>query len=186
MVLASQVLGSQQGFAHLAPRDLDALSRCFRAREHRRGDLVLRQGDPGDSLLIVARGRLSVMVRAPDGAQRLIAEAGDGAVLGEMACVDPAPRCATVIARTDSSAFVLSRDALHALRAHAPGLANAVYDVIHRASIARLRTAHEQLVARVGPAPRPVSGIVPRAAPATIAEGSLARQLRDLLRRSAS
>lgn len=186
MVIASSVLKSQKAFAHLAESDLAALACCFSARQVSRGDLVFRQGDAGDCLLIVERGHLSVMVRGPEGAQRVVAEAGAGAVLGEMACVDPSPRSATVLARTDASVFVLSRDALNAMRAHAPSLAAVVYDVILRAVLARLRTANDQLLARVGPPARPVSGIVPRATPRPIEESHVARQLRGWLRGSAS
>lgn len=176
------MLGSHRAFAHLSESDLAALGCCFRPRRLARGELVFRQGEAGDTLMIVEAGLLSVMVRGADGRQRVVNEAGAGAVLGEMACVDPSPRSATVIARTDATVFVLSRDALGALRAHAPALATVVYDVILRAVLTRLGSVNAQLVERVGPATRPVSGVAPRSA---VAEGA-ATGLRAWVRSLAS
>lgn len=43
------------------------------------GEPLLRQGDPGDCLYVVALGRLRAVVEQPDGSERRLGEAGRGA-----------------------------------------------------------------------------------------------------------
>jgi CRP-like cAMP-binding protein len=184
MAVSSEVLRSQRAFSHLSETDIAALASCLQSRRVARGDLVFRQGDAGDTLMVVDQGHLTVLVRDAEGKQRAVAEVSAGALLGEMACLDPSPRSATVLARTDASVLVLSRDALQALRAYAPGSAAVVYDVVLRAVLARLGEVNAQMIERVGPASRPVSGVAPRASAAP--PSSVAAQVRGWFRRSAS
>ena len=58
----------------------------------------MRQGDPGDSLLLVLSGRLTI---SKDGVE--IAEIGQGSVVGELAVFAAAPRAATVTAAGTAS-----------------------------------------------------------------------------------
>lgn len=57
---------------------------------------ILIQGRPGSSLFLVVEGEFEVLVRQPDGADRLTARVGPGATLGEMSLLTGAPRSATV------------------------------------------------------------------------------------------
>lgn len=64
-------------------------------RDLAEGERLTRQGDPGDELFFVLDGTVGVDV---DG--RAVAELGPGAVIGERALLDGAPRAATVTARS--------------------------------------------------------------------------------------
>ncbi len=71
--------------------------RLLRARP---GTVILREGDPGRSFYVIARGTVSVTTgneRAPT----LLAQLHDGAIFGEMALLSASPRTATVSAHTD-------------------------------------------------------------------------------------
>jgi hypothetical protein len=59
------------------------------------GSVLAAQGDPGDSLYLVLDGMLAVTV---DGQE--VGDVGPGAVLGEHAILDSAPRTATLTAKT--------------------------------------------------------------------------------------
>jgi hypothetical protein len=59
------------------------------------GEVLARQGDPGDSLFLVLDGTLDVQV---DG--RSLGDLGPGAVLGERAVLEHTTRTATLVART--------------------------------------------------------------------------------------
>jgi CRP/FNR family cyclic AMP-dependent transcriptional regulator len=60
------------------------------------GDIVFNEGDPGDVMYAVVEGEVDILV-----GPKLIETAGPGAVVGEMAIIEPGPRSATVRARTE-------------------------------------------------------------------------------------
>ena len=79
------------------------------------GDVLAKQGEPGDSLFLILDGVLDVSV---DG--RELGELGPGAVVGEHAILQSSPRTATLTARTpvrvaEAPADAVDRDALAAL-----------------------------------------------------------------------
>src|SRR5205823_12764517 len=62
------------------------------------GEAACRQGEPGDSLFVIARGRLGVYVDA-GGRETQVATMGEGVCFGEMALLTGEPRSATVRAQ---------------------------------------------------------------------------------------
>lgn len=80
----------------------------------RPAELVLREGDTGQSFYVIARGGVKVSRRGDDGADVALATLGDGSIFGEMALVSAAPRSATVAADGDCDLLEFDRDALAA------------------------------------------------------------------------
>ena len=74
------------------------------------GEVLIREGDPADSLYILVSGRLRVLVRQPDGAEATVSEVGRNEVVGEMSIISDEPRSATVIAIRDSELLSFSRE----------------------------------------------------------------------------
>jgi len=162
MSAPTEQLRALRPFARLDADALASLAACLRPRRFARGDIVLRHGEAGDVMFIIARGALSVQLRGSDRRHREVATLGPGDVVGEMACVDPAPRAATVLATAETEAFALTRDTLGALLAHAPEAAQAVLQALLHALLARVHEADARLVARIGEAAPTRSGVVPR------------------------
>ncbi len=80
------------------------------------GTVLIRQGEPAESLWVIADGQAEVI---GDGAVVRVAEAGES--VGEIALLRGVPRTATVRARTDLKVFELDRAAfLDAVGAHGP------------------------------------------------------------------
>jgi len=73
------------------------------------GTCLFRQGDPGDSMYVLASGRLRVFRKHLNGYGESIAEIAAGETVGEMALITGEPRNADVIAMRDS---VLARISL--------------------------------------------------------------------------
>ena len=61
------------------------------------GDVLFREGDPGDVMYAVIEGRIELTRRGT-----LIEDVGPGGIVGELALIEPAPRSATAEARTDA------------------------------------------------------------------------------------
>jgi CRP/FNR family cyclic AMP-dependent transcriptional regulator len=72
------------------------------------GEIVCRQGDPGDVLFVVQEGQLEV-VREEDGRETLLRVAGQHEIVGEMAVFDRAVRSATVKARGTARVLTLDK-----------------------------------------------------------------------------
>jgi CRP/FNR family cyclic AMP-dependent transcriptional regulator len=109
-------------FNELGDADLDALLASLRFRELEVPEVAWSQGDPGDFLVVVCHGRLGVYARNGDGPEIELGQSGAGEILGEMACIDPSPRSATVAALEPTLVGELSRDALAMLREYAPNV----------------------------------------------------------------
>lgn len=139
-------------FAQVAPGDLDTLLACLRWRTLAAGDVLFRQGDYGDALVIIADGSLSVRVRRAE-AEVEVGRAVAGEIVGEMACVDPAPRSATLVALGTTEVAELSRDALKAMRAGAPALAALVVGAVIREVTRRLRDIEGRVNRAAAPSP---------------------------------
>ena len=69
------------------------------------GEVLLKEGAPGDTLLVITAGQVSVRT----GELQLAVE-GPGATLGEMSLIDPAPRSATVVGVKSGTLIEISRE----------------------------------------------------------------------------
>jgi CRP-like cAMP-binding protein len=107
--------------------ELEDLARRMTLRRYRRGDDLLRQGDVGRSMLIIAEGLVDV-IAAPDGGgpPRSIARRHPGQPIGEMSLLTGGRRSATARALTDVVAFEIAREHLEPLLESRPGLAGAL------------------------------------------------------------
>jgi MFS family permease len=122
-------------FAPLPLPALEGIAGHLRAVEAAAGDVVVREGDPGDDFYIVEAGTLAVTV------------AGDtrppihpGGFFGEIALLRDSPRTATVTATSDCRLLALGRDQfLAAVTGHAESAAAA--DLVVSRRLAALRPA---------------------------------------------
>src|SRR5512142_2849716 len=73
---------------------------------------VIREGEPGDFMMLVIEGRIEVMKRDRWNASRLIAVLDPGKTVGEMSMIDGEPRFATCVAVERSLLAVLTRESL--------------------------------------------------------------------------
>jgi MFS family permease len=92
-------------FAPLAIGTLENLSRRLVEKDVAAGAVVIREGEPGDRVYLVAKGDFDVTCTR--GAFPTI---GEGEVFGEIALLRDVPRTATVSARTDAVVLSLDRE----------------------------------------------------------------------------
>ncbi|MDB2683114.1 EAL domain-containing protein [Alphaproteobacteria bacterium] len=65
------------------------------------GEIIMKQGELGESAYIIEDGRVEIVLNKPDGGEQIVGTRGPGTIIGEMAIVDNAPRTATVRAIED-------------------------------------------------------------------------------------
>jgi CRP/FNR family transcriptional regulator, cyclic AMP receptor protein len=95
----------------------------MRRRAYRRDEVIFHQGDPADSLHLIAQGHVSVRVTLAGGEFVIVAIFGPGDTFGELGLAGaPRPRTATVIALERCETLSLGRDQFESLRASYPGI----------------------------------------------------------------
>lgn len=105
-------------------------ARCGLA-EFAAGEVIMRQGDPGDFAYLIIEGEAEVFVEIPAGRIPL-ATLGRHNIIGELGAFTDMPRTATVTARTDLRALRIERDTLTRLAADFPAIAVAVIGELGR------------------------------------------------------
>ncbi len=140
-----------------------------------RGETLVAQGDPSDSLFMVLHGALSVH---HDGDFQPFAELRAGELIGEIGFFANVPRTANVVAIRDTSVLVLTRAAYQGLAQDSPAIAEALLAAL----ALRLAQRTEQLrTARRSPAARTVALIAGGTEPVPAA---FERQMREGLGRT--
>ena len=106
-------------FDDLSDIEFREVAERLESQTHAAGDVVVGEGDPGDSMFVIVRGRMSVST-AMRGADVVLAELGAGDFFGEAALLSGRPRTATIRAATDAECLVLSAASYQALTLRLP------------------------------------------------------------------
>ncbi len=105
---------------------LGQLAGRLRQRRFRRNEVIFHQGDPGESLHIVAEGSVKIVLPSPEGEEAIIATLRQGDFFGELSLLDGAPRSATAVSLDATVTLVLPRDAFQELLDQDRGLRDAL------------------------------------------------------------
>ena len=111
----SDVVADRDILRDLLPDGFDDLAARLELHSLDSGDVLIQQGDPGDSMYVLLRGRLAVRIENGDGSATKVDEVGPGGVVGELALLTGQPRTATVVALERSDLVRLSREAFEAI-----------------------------------------------------------------------
>lgn len=104
----ADILRRAEIFANVEETQLEKIGEMLKERRFRENQMIFRQGEVGDAMLIVADGRVKVYTQ--DGqAERVLAFFSEGEVLGEMALLTGEPRSANAMAVSDVRALALSK-----------------------------------------------------------------------------
>jgi CRP-like cAMP-binding protein len=94
-----------------------------RRRRFGRREVLFHEGDPGDTVHLIDRGRVAVRTTTPLGDVATLNVRGVGEVVGELALLDPASRrSATVVALEPAETLALHRDEFNELRRRHPSV----------------------------------------------------------------
>lgn len=97
------------------------------------GSVLLQEGAPGSTLLVVARGHVTI-----DKQGQRLAKVGPGTVLGEMALITGAPRSATATAEEDIEVFELERGDIERLSQTKPKIAEELVEYCRKRLLSNL------------------------------------------------
>jgi CRP/FNR family transcriptional regulator, cyclic AMP receptor protein len=104
MVASADALREIPLFKACSDRSIEIISGIVREATFPDGAVLVREGDPGDSLIIIRRGSATV-----DQGGTTVRRLASGDFLGEIALIDGRPRTATVVAAEPIEALVIDR-----------------------------------------------------------------------------
>jgi small-conductance mechanosensitive channel/CRP-like cAMP-binding protein len=117
------ILGGVDLFARLTEAQRQEIAAATALKTFGNGEHIVRQGDPGQSMFIVASGRVAVVIEPGN---RDVATIEKGGYFGEMSLLTGDPRAATVQARGDVVVLELGADVFRELGAADPHAIEAI------------------------------------------------------------
>ncbi len=124
---------------------------AMRARDFAPGELIIRAGEPGRALYVLASGSAEVRVSTESGGTATVVRMGRGECFGEMSLLSGDDASADVQACEGTTCLVLEREAFEGLVLEHPGLLRAFVRLVTRrlhtttAAMATAREKGEQL-----------------------------------------
>ena len=114
-------------FAGVSPEMLERLEHRMRRREFAPRSVIVREGSNDGSAFLVLSGRVAVQRKDPDsGIEFLLAELGEGELVGEMALLTRKPRTASVIALEATTCGIIEQSDFDQLLTEHPPAARAM------------------------------------------------------------
>lgn len=148
----------QHYIAHIAPRlrrsslferfsedQIRDIATVFTPCTVAEGEYLFKQGDRGDFMVIVAQGKLELHIDKEDGSRLFEKIIEPFELIGEMTCLDPAPRTGSIIALTTSEVLVLDRTSMDRLRTNSPRTYSSLLHTIWNRVSSRLRVTNEAI-----------------------------------------
>jgi CRP-like cAMP-binding protein len=132
-------------FDAMSDSERSGLARFMHEHTFTNGETVCLRGHPGNTMFVILQGAFSVVVQGKKNETLEIARVESGEVFGEMFCIDPAPRPATVLATGPTTTLEMGREDLARMRREAPQSAAALVTVVFREIVRRLRRVDDRV-----------------------------------------
>ncbi|KYF54647.1 cyclic nucleotide-binding domain-containing protein [Sorangium sp. So ce854] len=132
-------------FKGLTASALELISRVASEETHALGTKIFQHGDPGDKLYILLEGKVRISREIAGIGEEALAVLGPGAVFGEMALLDEAPRSADARVHERCRLLTVSKDAFEDLLFLHKELAYEVLWNVVRMLVQRLRETNNKL-----------------------------------------
>lgn len=130
----------------LTPQEADILGSLMPRVRARAGQVLIREGEVGDWMLLLLAGTVDVIKTAQGGGVSRLAVIKHGTAVGEMSMLDSAPRYATCVAIDEVQAGVLTRGVIARLIHEHPAIGAKLLVKLTQLLAQRLRNTSNQLV----------------------------------------
>jgi len=114
-------------------------------KEQSTADVLLKEGDKADFVLLVLTGALEVFVER-ESQHLVLTEAGPGTILGELAVLCGIPRSASVKAKEESAVLEWTDEAFRTLLLRDPSLSQRIFREALRTLIDKERSLIDSLI----------------------------------------
>ncbi|HNQ79435.1 MAG TPA: cyclic nucleotide-binding domain-containing protein [Acidobacteriota bacterium] len=109
-----EILKQMVLFHDLDSLELIQLSKLVTHKKYEKGDMVLAEGDMGDSLFVVKNGQFRAFV-IRNGVEQQLATFNVGDSFGEMSLIDKQPRSASISALSDGELLEFTKESFETI-----------------------------------------------------------------------
>ncbi|MFL5865969.1 MAG: Crp/Fnr family transcriptional regulator [Thermoleophilaceae bacterium] len=150
------LLARTEVFADLSERELEEVAQVAVPRSWERGEVIFREGDPGDTCYLIRDGAVILTREHQDGRMIALAELRTGGMFGELAMFRAEPRSATAEAIEETTAVALLAPDLQRLIKRSPDIASkllaALAERVSRTTERLLQQSFQTVAGRVASA----------------------------------
>jgi len=119
-------------FSGLSPAELAAIAAVTKELDYPERKEVIRQNDMGETVFLIIKGRVEVIMEQADGKKVVLDHIGSGGAFGEMALIDNAPRSATIRTVEASQFLILHKQEFKETAMEFPRIALQICSVLSR------------------------------------------------------
>lgn len=117
-------------FQRLTPRQARYLEQCALVRTFKRRAIIYSPTEPGQSVMVLASGRVKIKDVTPDGKETILAFIEEGEIFGELALFGAEPRDEFAVAVESSRILVIPREDLLWLMRQRPDVALSITKLV--------------------------------------------------------
>jgi cAMP-dependent protein kinase regulator len=114
-------------FSDLKKEELSRVMEKIQAKRFAKGKAVCREGDPGNSIYIISRGKVAITRRPPGKEKTVLNELKEGDFFGEFGFFSNARRQATVEALTDTEVLEITQGDLGKITQEFPSVSKVLF-----------------------------------------------------------
>lgn len=171
-------LNSVQLFDGLDEQQKHIVESLATSRNYAKNSVILREGEPGDAMYFITRGKVRVYVSEPGGKEFTLSTMEAGEHFGELALLDDAPRSASVMALEDSNLSVINKSDFTRVTLENPAigvilmknLAARIRELTERAKSLALQDVYGRIRTLIMDLAEPASSNAPEDDPLTVPE----------------
>lgn len=132
-------------FKGMSTSDRQAVEKYFTKKACESGEVICKEGDPGDSMFIILKGSVEILrSKRREEKTEVAAVVEAGQVVGEAAIIDARPRNATVRAKEKCEILLIPKMALDAFKKEHPSAVLSLYESILGQISARFRAVSDK------------------------------------------
>lgn len=121
-------------FSDFARDELVEVIRGLNLLSFQPGDILITEGEPGESLLVISSGSVKAFVKNKEGRNVQVREMKEGEFFGEISLLSGSPRTATITASTSCDLLELDRETLWDIEKRYPNVKVVVQEFSERRS----------------------------------------------------
>jgi cAMP-dependent protein kinase regulator len=151
-VFAQRELPQSPLFEVLTDEERAALVKEMDLEQHREGDIIISEGEPGSSMYLISSGEVKVYTRGAGGTggSVYLAKLGEGDFFGEVSVLTGKPRTATITASQPTELLRLDKEKLDNALAKLPGIRKVLDDFYKKRAKHTVEAMIESLKKRGG------------------------------------
>ncbi len=129
----------------LSNAEVAVLFNNLEERALKSGEMLFHQGGEGQTLYIVSKGSIRIVIENQDGSRNVLTTLSTGHIIGEIAFLMGTPHSATAEAAEDAGVYMLHKHSFEAIVLEDPTLAFKVIQAINKVLCYRLSRVNKQL-----------------------------------------